>query len=177
MPSSLSVTWALYPNSTGRSIRPLRIGRASGSCRLTSRVALSGVCPASRVRAWAMTFAVRSDGDRQLVQRPPQPAPHPAAEGPGQRPAAVAQHRGGLGRGFLREVSEFPGHPADHRVLSSRESFPRVRSLTAVSRTRRAAARRRSVMRVPVAPPAACTRRAVRTSLPTALASSPESVG
>jgi hypothetical protein len=30
---------------------------------------------------------------------------------------------------------------------------------------------------VPVAPPAACTRRTVRTSLPTALAASPESVG
>ena len=63
------------------------------------------------------------------------------------------------------------------RVLSSRESFPLVRSLPAISRTRRAAARRRSVITVPAAPPAACTRRAVRTSLPTALASSPESVG
>jgi hypothetical protein len=62
-------------------------------------------------------------------------------------------------------------------VVSSRESLPRVRSRTAISRTRRAADRRRSVMRVPVAPPAACTRRAVRTSFPTALASSPESVG
>ena len=39
------------------------------------------------------------------------------------------------------------------------------------------AARRRSVTTVPVAPPAACTRRTVRTSLPTALAASPESVG
>jgi hypothetical protein len=35
----------------------------------------------------------------------------------------------------------------------------------------------RSVMAVAGAPPAARTRRAVRTSLPTALASSPESVG
>jgi hypothetical protein len=41
----------------------------------------------------------------------------------------------------------------------------------------RLAARRRSVITVPVAPPAACTRRAARTSLPTALASSPQSVG
>src|SRR5580700_2420761 len=32
-PSSLSVTWALYPNSTGLPSRPLVIGRASGSCR------------------------------------------------------------------------------------------------------------------------------------------------
>ena len=63
------------------------------------------------------------------------------------------------------------------RVLSSQLSLPRERSLLAISRTRRAPARRRSVTAVPVAPPAACTRRAVRTSLPTALASSPESVG
>jgi hypothetical protein len=44
-------------------------------------------------------------------------------------------------------------------------------------RTRRAAARRRSVITVHGAPPAACTRRTVRISLPTALAASPESVG
>jgi hypothetical protein len=62
-------------------------------------------------------------------------------------------------------------------VISSRASFPRVRSLAAIWRTRRAAALRRSVTLVPVAPPAACTRRTVRTSLTTALASSPESVG
>ena len=62
-------------------------------------------------------------------------------------------------------------------VLSSRDSFPRLRSLLAISRTRRAAARRRSTNVVPVAPPAACTRRTARTSLPTAFAESPESVG
>ena len=62
-------------------------------------------------------------------------------------------------------------------VVSSRDSFPRLRSLLAISRTRRAAARRRSVTTVPVAPPAAWTRRTVRTSLPTAFAESPESVG
>jgi hypothetical protein len=38
----------------------LAAGRASGSCRLTSRVAPSGICPASRDRAWATTVAVRS---------------------------------------------------------------------------------------------------------------------
>jgi hypothetical protein len=52
-----------------------------------------------------------------------------------------------------------------------------VRSLLAIARTRRAAARRRSVITVPVATPAACARRTVRTSLPTAFAHSPESVG
>jgi hypothetical protein len=40
-------------------MRPLRIGRASGSCRLTSRVALAGSCPASRLRVWATMVAVR----------------------------------------------------------------------------------------------------------------------
>jgi hypothetical protein len=40
-------------------MRPLRIGRASGSCRLTSRGALAGSCPASRLRVWATMVAVR----------------------------------------------------------------------------------------------------------------------
>ena len=62
-------------------------------------------------------------------------------------------------------------------VLSSRDSLPRLRNLLAISRTRRAAARRLSTTVVPVAPPAACTRRTARTSLPTAFAESPESVG
>jgi hypothetical protein len=38
------------------------------------------------------------DRDGQLIQRPPQPSPHPAGQRPGQGPAAVAQYRGGLGR-------------------------------------------------------------------------------
>ena len=62
-------------------------------------------------------------------------------------------------------------------VPSSRPSRARVRIVAAISRARRTAARRRSVITVPVAPPAACTRRAARTSLPTARASSPAPVG
>ena len=58
-------------------------------------------------------------------------------------------------------------------MVSSRPSLLRVRSLLAISRTRRAAARRRSVMTVAGAPPAACTRRAVRTSLPDGLGQQP----
>jgi hypothetical protein len=38
----------------------LRIGGASGSCRLTNRVAPSDICPASRDRAWVTTVAIRS---------------------------------------------------------------------------------------------------------------------
>src|SRR5882757_1685871 len=60
IPSSLSVTCALYPNSTGLPRRPLAIGRASGSCRLTSRVAESGLSPASRSRVWATIRPARS---------------------------------------------------------------------------------------------------------------------
>jgi hypothetical protein len=52
--------------------------------------------------------------DRQLIQRPAHPAAHPSADRFGQGPAAVAQHRGGLRRGFLRQISEFTGHPLDH---------------------------------------------------------------
>jgi len=52
----------------------LRIGRASGSCRLTSRVALSGTSPPSRVRVCATTRPVRSRVVVQLVQRAMQPA-------------------------------------------------------------------------------------------------------
>ena len=105
---------ALIPNSTGHSMRPLRIGRASGSARPTSRVAPSGICPASRARACATTVAVRSmatdsslSARRSLRRiRPVRARRHPAP--------AVAQHRGGLRRRRLRQVSQVPGHPAHH---------------------------------------------------------------
>ena len=50
-PSALSTIWALKPNSTGLPRRPWRIGRASTSCRLTSRLADSGITPARRLRS------------------------------------------------------------------------------------------------------------------------------
>jgi hypothetical protein len=62
-------------------------------------------------------------------------------------------------------------------VLSSRASLPRVRSLPAISRTLRDAARLRSRDVVRDAAPVAFTRPTVRASLPTAFASNPESVG
>ena len=55
------------------------------------------------------------DRDRQLRQRPPQTPPHPPAEGPGQCAAAVAQHRGGLRSGLLRQIGKAGAHPADRR--------------------------------------------------------------
>jgi hypothetical protein len=54
------------------------------------------------------------DRDGQLIQRPPQPAPHPAAQSPGHRPASVTQHCGGLRRGLVRQDGELTGHPVDH---------------------------------------------------------------
>ena len=53
------------------------------------------------------------DRDRQLIQRPPQPAPHPPAERLGDRAAAIAQHRSGLRHGLLRQIGQLAGHPAD----------------------------------------------------------------
>src|SRR5262245_58314868 len=50
MLSSLSTTWALESNSIGRLRRPLAIGQASGSCRLTSRV----VVAAHDCREWTV---------------------------------------------------------------------------------------------------------------------------
>jgi hypothetical protein len=50
----------LYPNSTGVPSRPLAIGRASGSCTLTRRVAPSGIVPASRCRACGAIWTVTS---------------------------------------------------------------------------------------------------------------------
>src|SRR6266508_237949 len=60
IPSTLSTTWALYPNSTGLPNRPLAIGRASGSCSDTILVAPAGVSPDSRVRVWAATRSTNS---------------------------------------------------------------------------------------------------------------------
>ena len=176
MPSSLSMNWALYPNSTGLSMRPLRIGRASGSCRLTSRVALSGICPASRSGSWGTIVAVRSRvtassasarrsrprirprrarrwrGGRRAV--PWQPGPPssrpgpPAPRSPGRSPPTAPHRLASPGSAACWR----PGGPAGQQHAAGPSSPCR-------------------------APPAACTRRAARTSLPTALASSPQSVG
>ena len=140
MPSSLSGTWALYPNSTGRSMRPLRIGRASGSCRLTSRVAPSGICPASRDRAWATTVAVRSMVTASSPSaRRSRPRIRPVSAS-GHRAAAVAQHRGGLRSGPSARSARSPVTRPIARLLSSRPSWARARIVAAISRARRPAA-------------------------------------
>jgi hypothetical protein len=141
------------------------------------RVALSGVRPASRDRVWATIFTVR----------PAVTASSSSARR--SRPRSRPLRALGIARRPLRSTAAasaavFSARPASSPVTrriawvaSSRDSFPRLPSLLAIWRTRRAAARRRSTITVPVAPPAACTRRTARTSLPTALASSPESAG
>ena len=58
--------------------RPFAIGRASGSCRLTRRVAPSGVVPASRCRVCVDDLPGRVQQLGQVVDRPDQPAPTPA---------------------------------------------------------------------------------------------------
>jgi len=135
MPSSFSLTWALYPNSTGRPTPPLRIGRAWGSCRLTSRDAPSDIYRANRARAWATIVAVRSmvTANSSSAHRSP---PRIRSVRARQGQAVVAHHRGGLGRRRLRQVSGLIYHPADHRRGSSRLSLPWLRNLTATSRIR-----------------------------------------
>src|SRR5947209_6428363 len=65
-------------NSTARSMRPLRIGPASGSCKLTRRMAPSGVWPASPVRAWPAMASGAGDGGGQFGHCSAQPAPGPS---------------------------------------------------------------------------------------------------
>ena len=112
MPSSLSMTWALYPNSTGLSMRPLRIGRAS-VVQADQPGRAVGHLPGQPGPGLGHHRGGPLDGDRQLAQRPPQPAPHPPAERAPDRSAAVAQHRSCLRRSSLRQLGQIPGHPGD----------------------------------------------------------------
>ena len=94
MPSSLSVTWALWLNSTGLPKRPLAIGRASPSCRLTRRVAPSGVLSANPLAGLRGDRAGRGQQFLQVVERAHEPAP-PALLGgqiPGRAPGGQAIH-------------------------------------------------------------------------------------
>lgn len=95
---------------------------------------------------------------------------------PGKRPPTVAQH-GGLLRRRADQIGQFPGDPRDHRAafLPGKLAAGAQPGGDLLHPPRRA--RRRPVITVSVAPPAACTRRAVRTSLPTARGQHPESAG
>jgi hypothetical protein len=156
--------------------RPRTIGRASRSCRLTTRRAASGITPASRDRAWPATTAVtcRVAASSVTARR----------SCPARRPAAVRRPRRALrstARASRALASASPARAAvasaTTRWASSLAWAPRSRSFEAICRARRPAAREWSGQRVRVAPPAALTRVTTRPILTTALANSPASVG
>jgi hypothetical protein len=108
------MTWALYPNSTGLSMRPLRIGRVSPSCRLTSRIAPSRTSPASRDRAWAP-----APGDDLRPGVPPCRVHLGGDLAPGAVPAGGLPQRAPYGRDRRDRTEQLPlvaHHPevADH---------------------------------------------------------------
>ena len=86
--------------------RPLRMGRASGSCKDTTRVAPSGISPATRSRVWADDLFHRGRGHLELQRCT-------AAARPGGAPRRVQVRRAltataaGLGDGRLGD-----GRPA-----------------------------------------------------------------
>jgi hypothetical protein len=154
----------------------LRIGRASGSLRLTSRVADSGITPASRPWVWMTTRSARSKVVcRSLIARRNRPLRCPAA----RRSARLALRTTAAASRIA--ASAMPASsPVRRRTAvcaSSLAAAVRSRSLLAIDRARRPAARRRSREPVRVAPPAALIRSTVRAIVPTALANDPESVG
>src|SRR5437016_5021406 len=110
--SSLSMTWALYPELHRPADAALvdRLGVGVGQADQPGRAVwyLPGqpgravwYLPGQPGRAvWYLPGQPGAglghdrrgapDRDRQLIRRPPQPAPHPPAEGLQQRPSAVA---------------------------------------------------------------------------------------
>src|SRR6478672_1268777 len=126
MPSSLSTTWALYPNSTGLPSRPLAIGRASRSCRLTTRLAPSGVVPAIRCRACSVLLAVAcSRADRSLMARASRPRRRPAT---GSCPPASAS-LAALACGRRSAPDQGRLAPADPPAVSSGPQQPLLSAL------------------------------------------------
>ena len=116
-------------------VRPLRIGRASGSYRLTSRVAPSGICPASRVRTWVTIVAVRSRVTASSVSaRRSRPRIRPLrACGTARRPLRSTA------AAWAAAVSARPANSPVTRLISAERpalaSFPLLRRLLAIWRT------------------------------------------
>jgi hypothetical protein len=92
------------------------IGRASGSCRLTTRVAESTFSPATRRLVWATTAIARVMRVSSSLIRLAQQAARSAGDPP-QRLAGVGQHRRGVVHGGLGEVGQLSGQ-AQHGGLS-----------------------------------------------------------
>jgi hypothetical protein len=90
----------------------LAIGRASGSCRLTGRVAASGLPPASRIPGLGDHDVGALDHDGEFGDGAAQPSRRPAGH-PGQGAAAITQHRLRLGAGPPGQTGQLPGDPGD----------------------------------------------------------------
>lgn len=148
------------------------IGRASGSCSDTSRVAPSGLPPARRVRVCSTTLPVRSTSvSRSTMARAS--VPEPAA--PCRRRVRLALEITRLASAAVVAASS-ANSPV--MALTCSLAWPERRlRLAAIDRARRPADRDRSRVRVRVAPPAALTLLMVLPMRVMALASSPESVG
>jgi hypothetical protein len=69
-PSPLSVTGPCIRTPVGVLVRPLQIGRAPASCLLTSPVAPSGACPASRVGTGCSRSKIVQDVQARPAGRP-----------------------------------------------------------------------------------------------------------
>src|SRR6478609_1587560 len=192
MPSSLSTNCPLNPNSTGLPSRPLAIGRACTSCRLTTRVAPSGMIPLIRSRACSMIFSVASTSRfRSLTARTSRPRRRPAAASgtpAAANSAASARARLAARRALtstLRaSVMADSASPANSPVIlgtpalaSSRPSCARDRNLAAMPCALVPADLDRSRTRVRTAPPAAWIRLTFAPIRRNALASRPEPVG
>jgi hypothetical protein len=120
-PSSLSLTWALYPNP-GRAVDAALADRAGVGVVQADQPGRAGrELPGEPGPGLGHDLRGALDGDRQLAQCPHQPAARPPAQRPGHRAAAVARHRGGLGRGLLSQTGELAGQPGDRlRALLTR---------------------------------------------------------
>lgn len=170
----------------------LAIGRASGSCRLTRRVAPSGVTPESRRRVWAAICRVASIRSvRSSTARASRPRRRPAAglDSPWVRSAsALARARRSARLALTTSLSasrtavsaRSANSPVTRRTAANASSRPaalRLRSLNPIWWARRPAARDRFRTLVRTAPPAVWMRRVVAAIRPIAFASRPESVG
>ena len=152
----MSTTWALCPNSTGRPSRPLAIGRASPSCRLTRRVAPSGVMPGDPLAGLRHDLPGRGQQLGQVVDRAGQPpAPPPRGRivhtaftqlvgldpSPAQRPLSVGEQPFGLLDGGAANSAS---SPVTRRTVACASSRPAADGSAAWPRSHARASRPRA---------------------------------
>ncbi len=145
------------PNSTGLPSRPFTMGRASGSCRLTSRVAESILSPAIRRRVWRHHPAARMTiVDSSLIALRNRPRRRPVTRA---APAGVVQHRRSVvdGAAWARSASS-PVSRSTVACASCLPSAPRNFSFAPIACTFAAAISVASRNTMRVARPAALIR-------------------